>query len=187
MTRLLNGAARSLMILHVVARGIPSAWRSPTTRRSRAALDGTPVPWTVAPMSTNWALPDQYAAIGAELAQLTGGQAVGGPGEVGTLAFHAQVPVLDHFSHRAYTRQYLDKRYRIAGPITRAVLRWNWTHRHDPPIPAVRYQLTYDSSTPRPSGQCCGSGRSATRARHRPARAHRHRAVRSHSTLPRLQ
>lgn len=112
-----------------------------------------PVPWTVAPMSTNWALPDQYAAIGAELAQLTGGQAVGGPGEIGTLAFHAQVPVLDHFSHRAYTRQYLDHRYRIAGPATRAVLRWNWTHRQDPPVPALRYQLTYDSSTPRPSGQ----------------------------------
>jgi hypothetical protein len=92
-------------------------------------------------MSTNWALPDQYAAIGAELAQLTGGQAVGGRGEVGTLALHAQVllvprPAVPH--RRA---------------ATRAVLRWNWTYRHDPLVPAVRYQLTYDSSTPRPSGQ----------------------------------
>ncbi|HEX8759224.1 MAG TPA: hypothetical protein VF734_04440 [Pseudonocardiaceae bacterium] len=51
-------------------------------------------------MSTNWALPDQYAAIGAELAQLTGGQAVGGPGEVGTLAFHAQVLLVPRPGYR---------------------------------------------------------------------------------------
>lgn len=62
-----------------------------------------PLPWRSAPLVANMALTSQYALIGQELSSLTGGQPVEGPGELGALAFHSQVPVLDFLSEPART------------------------------------------------------------------------------------
>jgi hypothetical protein len=123
-----------------------------------------PVPWTVAPMSTNWALPDQYAAIGAELAQLTGGQAVGGPrrgrdagipraGAVSTSTSGTASPG----GHPGSAAVELDAPPRSAGP---------------------RGALLADLRLVDPTAfraDAAGVGDRQPGARHRPARAHRHR------------
>lgn len=83
-------------------------------------------------MMTNCAVNADYARIAGVLPGLTGGQPVGGPGEIGVLAFHSSVPVVDFFGDRAATRPYLDERERRAGSAMAALLRWNWTYRPDP-------------------------------------------------------
>ncbi len=112
-----------------------------------------PVPWVIAPFSTNWATTQQYQTVAAQLPALTGGRPVRGPGEIGVLALHSAVPVRDHLSDPAYARRYLDARHEIAGPVLQAFLQWNWTHRPDQPAPTDRYRLTYASYEPAPPGR----------------------------------
>jgi len=104
-----------------------------------------PMPWDTPPIYGNIATTAQYATIGSQLAPLTHGQPVAGPGEVGDLAFYSSVPVVDAYGDRAVAKPYLDQRYQHAGLMLRAFLRWNWAHRIDPPPPKLRYRLSYAS------------------------------------------
>lgn len=115
-----------------------------------------PAPWTMAYLTGNYARTPQYAAVAADLGRLTGGQPVGSPGEVGALAFHAPVPIVDYLTHPAVTRPLLDERYRDAGPLKRTLLRWNWAHRETLTPTPPRYQLAF-------SGVGLTSGREVAR------------------------
>lgn len=105
-----------------------------------------PVPWAVGYLTGNYARTGQYAAVAAELGRLTGGQPVGSPGEVGALAFHAPVPIVDYLTDPAVTQPLLEQRYRDAGPLKQTLLRWNWAHREViAPAPSPRYRLAFAS------------------------------------------
>ncbi len=112
------------------------------------AVAAGPVPWTSAPMQGNQATSGQYAAIGLQLAGLTGGQPVLGPGEIGVLAFNSDVPVVDYYGDRGETQRWLDLKYQSSGPVLRAFLRWNWTHKPPAVQTPLRYRLTFGPATP---------------------------------------
>lgn len=86
------------------------------------------VPWTVTPFTTNWALPDQYARIGTDLAATVAGSTVASPGEIGTLAYFCDCAIVDAFSDRGLLVEVKRRRERHAGPLLRGVLELN--HRH---------------------------------------------------------
>ncbi|MEB3369613.1 hypothetical protein [Saccharopolyspora mangrovi] len=110
-----------------------------------------PVPWTMGYLTGNYARTAQYAAVAADLGRLTGGQPVASPGEVGALAFHASVPVVDYLTDPAVTQPLLEERYNAAGPLKQTLLRWNWAHREVvPPAQPLRYRLVFPGPVPVP-------------------------------------
>jgi hypothetical protein len=112
------------------------------------AVTAGPVPWTTAPMQGNQATSNQYAAVGRQLAGLTSGQPVLGPGEIGVLAFNSAVPVVDFYGDRGQIQQWLDLKYQKSGPLLRAFLLWNWTHKPAAVETPLRYRLMFGQATP---------------------------------------
>jgi hypothetical protein len=98
-------------------------------------------PWSVMPISTNWASPSQYAALAA---RVPSGTIVKAFGEVGTVAYFCDCTVVDRFSDRAQVADLLRTKRSTAGPVVRTLLDWNY-HRFtaDPPIHAV-YEFAFD-------------------------------------------
>ncbi|GAA4936559.1 hypothetical protein EV188_114113 [Actinomycetospora succinea] len=103
---------------------------------------GGPVPWPWAPMMANYGSATDYAAAGRDLATLTGGQAVVGPGELGALAFYSTVPVLDDLSEPARTDLVMHERT-DGSRVRSTLLAWSTAHRHSPPPIRTRWALTY--------------------------------------------
>ncbi|MEJ2870389.1 hypothetical protein WCD74_21645 [Actinomycetospora sp. OC33-EN08] len=109
------------------------------------------LPWTSAPLVANFASTEQYAAIARELGPLTGGRPVEGPGELGALAFHSAVPVLDFLSEPAQTDEVMASRA-AEGGLRAELMRWSTAHRETAPrIPTV-WRLSFGSSGP-PGGR----------------------------------
>lgn len=108
---------------------------------------GRGVPWTVAPITTNWALPGQYARVGAALAGSVEGQTISSPGEIGTLAYFCDCPIVDAFSDRGAMNAVIRQRERQAGPVKRGLLQLNYRYfdRDVPPALPDRV-LRYDDA-----------------------------------------
>jgi hypothetical protein len=112
---------------------------------------GGVTPWTWASLVANIGRTQQYAAIAGQLSQLTGGQPVLGPGEVGAFAFYSDVPVYDFLTDPGRTDEFMVGRA-MQSRFKAAVMKWSASHRQPvPPIP-VRWQLTFASSNPTPPG-----------------------------------
>lgn len=102
-----------------------------------------PLPWTWLPMVANVAESGQYAQIGRELGLLTGGEPVEGPGEVGALAFHSDVAVLDFLSDPARTDALLARERALAGPMRRTVMDLSAAWRRPTPMAPLRWALVF--------------------------------------------
>lgn len=108
-------------------------------------LTSGPLPWTAAPLVANYARTEQYAAVGQELRGLTGGAPVEGPGELGALAYYADVPVLDFLSEPAQTDAVMAARAREGG-LRAELMRWSTLHRR-PAVPiSTPWHLAWGSS-----------------------------------------
>lgn len=92
-------------------------------------------PWTVMPISTNWASAAEYAALAARVPP---GTTVETFGEVGTVAYFCDCIVIDRFSDRSQVADLLRAKRAAAGPIARTLLDWNYYRfKAGPPIHAV--------------------------------------------------
>ncbi|MDQ3760640.1 MAG: hypothetical protein M3460_02780 [Actinomycetota bacterium] len=89
---------------------------------------GRGVPWTVAPITTNWALPGQYARIGSDLAGKAAGHTIASPGEIGTLAYFCDCAIVDVFSDRGAMNEVIREREQQAGPVKRRLLQINYRY-----------------------------------------------------------
>lgn len=101
-----------------------------------------PRPWTTLPMGSNWATSDDYARAGREL-RLPPGSVVSGPGEIGTLSYYCRCDIVDWLSDRGRGWKYLEQRERVAGPVMRTLLRWNYQNlpRMEPAEAGYRLKL----------------------------------------------
>jgi hypothetical protein len=108
---------------------------------------GRGVPWTVAPFTTNWALPDQYARVGTDLAGSVGGQTISSPGEIGTLAYFCDCAIVDAFSDRGAMNAVIREREQRAGSVRRRLLELNYRY-FDRDVPPARpdRRLRYDGA-----------------------------------------
>jgi hypothetical protein len=84
-----------------------------------------PFPWTTMPMGSNWASSDDYARVASE-AKIPPDSVVGSPGEIGTLAYFCHCDIVDWMSDRGRSWSFLEERERVAGPVMRTLLRWNY-------------------------------------------------------------
>jgi hypothetical protein len=92
------------------------------------------LPWEESAISTNWALPGQYAAVGADLRGR--GTVIGSPGEIGTLAFFCRCDIVDAFSDRGVVLPLIRQQEDRSGPVGRRFLRLNFQHLDDGQRPA---------------------------------------------------
>jgi hypothetical protein len=100
-------------------------------------------PWTVMPISSNWASASEYAILAA---RVPSGTTVETFGEVGTVAYFCDCTVVDRLSDRAQVAYLLQAKRAAAGPILRKLLDWNY-HRFKvgPPIrPVYRFAFAED-------------------------------------------
>ncbi|MDQ3599925.1 MAG: hypothetical protein M3408_01455, partial [Actinomycetota bacterium] len=106
------------------------------------------VPWDgMAPVRINWATPAEYQAIADGLPR---GAAVESPGEVGTIAFFCNCPVVDYLADPGRMRPYVEEyRARHPGPP------WSWNYaRYDPPAPVpATWRVVYEPTAPDGPGQ----------------------------------
>jgi len=106
------------------------------------------VPWEgMAPVRINWATPAEYQAIADGLPR---GAVVESPGEVGTIAFFCNCPVVDYLADPGRMRPYVEEyRARHPGPP------WSWNYaRYDPPAPVpATWRVVYEPTAPDGPGQ----------------------------------
>lgn len=97
--------------------------------------------WATAPITTNWATPDQYRAAAALAPP---GAVVASPGEIGTLAYYCDCTVVDQFSDRGRIDNLIHDRTAEAGPVFRALLEANYARlRTEAPLRQA-YQFVVD-------------------------------------------
>jgi hypothetical protein len=100
-------------------------------------------PWTVLPISTNWASAAQYAALAA---RAPSGATVDAFGEVGTVAYFCDCTVVDRFSDRVHVAELLRAKRAVASPVVRTLLDWNYYRfKTGPPMrPGYRFTFAED-------------------------------------------
>jgi hypothetical protein len=113
---------------------------------------GRGVPWTVAPITTNWALPGQYARVGTDLAGSAGDQTISSPGEIGTLAYFCECAIVDVFSDRGVMNAVIQERARQAGPMKRRLLQLNYRYFDRDASPARPDRMLWYDSAQRADG-----------------------------------
>lgn len=110
---------------------------------------GRGVPWKQPPITTNWATPAQYAAIGHALAARVGNQAVRGAGEIGAIAYFCDCAIVDGFSDRGSVLPEINRTIAEAGPVTRWLwaLNFHFLDRTQPPL-HTSYALRHTAHKP---------------------------------------
>ncbi len=105
---------------------------------------GLGVPWVHPVIFGNWAIPEQYMAVGEEIGELVGDATVKSPPEIGTVAYACDCSVVDVFSDPGRTLPLIEKRIREAGPVMRFLLEANFARldRSQRPRPA-EYRLAW--------------------------------------------
>lgn len=107
------------------------------------------LPWSRAPISTNWATAAEYQRMGEDLHRIVGTGAVESPGEIGTLAYYCDCAIVDAFSDRGRVIGAIETGELTSGPLTAALLRLNYTHLDATQQPRpVDYRLGYQARTP---------------------------------------
>ena len=110
---------------------------------------GNGVPWTLAPISTNWATSAEYTRIGEDVRALVGPAAVASPGEIGELAYFCDCDILDVFSSRAEFQLALADWEARGGALRHGFVALDtlFTDRH-PVQPTIPYALIPVLSAP---------------------------------------
>jgi hypothetical protein len=114
---------------------------------SNAVIDGEQgVPWPSPVIFGNWASAKDYARVGQELGARLHGGTVASPGEIGTLAYYCDCPILDEFSDRGQVTTLVNKGIAAASPLKSLAVRVNylWLDRSRQPR-AADYRLLYAS------------------------------------------
>lgn len=97
-------------------------------------------PWTVMPISTNWASATEYAALAA---RAPSGTTVEAFGEVGTVAYFCDCTVVDRLSDRAQVAEVLRVKRAAASPVVRTLLDWNYYRFKAGPSIRPVYRFTF--------------------------------------------
>ncbi len=84
------------------------------------------MPWQYPVYFGAWALPSEYRDIGAAVHEEVGDATVLAPGEIGTLAFGCDCPMVDMFSDPGITLPLVEQRIEQAGPVGRFLLELNF-------------------------------------------------------------
>ena len=105
---------------------------------------GLGMPWKHPVIFGNWALPEEYSAIGKEVGELVGTATVKAPPEIGTVAYACDCNVVDVFSDPGITLPSIEKRIDEAGPVMRWLLKANFSRldRTQQPRPP-QYRLVW--------------------------------------------
>jgi hypothetical protein len=90
------------------------------------SLGGRPLPWSHPVIFGNWALPEEYLDIGADVGDLVGDATVLAPPEIGTVAYACDCSMVDVFSDPGRALPLIDRRIREAGPVMRFLLEANF-------------------------------------------------------------
>ena len=100
---------------------------------ARAVAHG--VPWRTPLITTNFATADEYAELGLELRDRTRGATVENRGEVGTIAYFCECPLVEGFSDRGRVIPFIDGRIDGSGPLKRQLYELNylWLDRDQKP------------------------------------------------------
>ena len=110
---------------------------------------GVGVPWSLAPVSTNWATSAEYAEIGRDINPLLHGGAVASPGEVGELAYFCDCDIVDVFSSRAEFEHELTAWQARGGVVRHDLVALDYLFAdRDEPRPVVPYALVTVPSAP---------------------------------------
>jgi hypothetical protein len=108
------------------------------------------LPWNQAVITTNWALPAQYAEIGQDLRGRD--LVVASPGEIGTLAFFCRCDIVDVFADRGALAPLIAERQAEAGPVMRLALQLDFANRGDVGPAATPDAFLLYSPGPPPQG-----------------------------------
>jgi hypothetical protein len=115
------------------------------------SFQGLGMPWKHPVIFGNWALPEEYMAIGKEVGELVGDATVKAPPEIGTVAYSCDCNVVDVFSDPGITLPSIEKRIREAGPVLKPLLEFNFTHldrTQQPRPPEYRLVWTREGAPP---------------------------------------
>jgi hypothetical protein len=136
----------------VVRLGAPAVTAAVLAVLAVVSFGGRLVPWTHPVIFGNWALPEEYLAIGAAVAERVGDATVAAPPEIGTVAFACDCSVVDVFSDPGIALPLIEQRIREAGPVVRLLLEANYSRldRAQQPRPA-EYRLVWTQG-PVPAG-----------------------------------
>jgi hypothetical protein len=114
-----------------------------------ASLGGRDLPWAYPVIFGNWALPEDYLAIGKDVRDLVGDATVKSPPEIGTVAFACECSVVDVFSDPGITLPLIDQQISEAGPVGRFLLKANFTHLDRTQTPRTpKYRLVWTLEAP---------------------------------------
>lgn len=117
-----------------------------------ASLGGRELPWAYPVIFGNWALPEDYLAIGVQVRDLVGDATVKSLPEIGTVAFACECSVVDVFSDPGITLPLIDQQIREAGPVMRFLLEANFARLDRTPMPRQpEYRLVWTHDPP-PAG-----------------------------------
>jgi hypothetical protein len=111
----LVGASAVVLLMLVVGAGVE-------------LLGGVGKPLSVMPITTNWALSQQYAAIGKRLPALIGNQPVAAGGEIGAIAFYCECRIIDEFSDRGRMFGLIEQSKQSTDAIGRRLIDLNFQH-----------------------------------------------------------
>jgi hypothetical protein len=138
------GLALVLRRGRLVRNGAPVAAAVALAVGAVVSFQGLGMPWRHPVIFGNWALPQEYMAIGKEVGELVGDATVKAPPEIGTVAFACRCNVVDVFSDPGITLPSIEKRIREAGPVMRFLLEANFSRldRHQQPRPP-EYRLVW--------------------------------------------
>jgi hypothetical protein len=84
------------------------------------------MPWKHPVIFGNWALPQEYTAIGTGVGGLVGDATVKAPPEIGTVAYACNCNMVDVFSDPGITLPLIKKQIDEAGPVMRFLLEANF-------------------------------------------------------------
>lgn len=99
--------------------------------------------WKSAVINTNWATASDYARVAKEVKARVGDAAVMSPGEIGTLAYHGDLYVIDVFSDRGRADQAVKKKIAESGPLGKALYKLNYLWRDEVAPAKPAYRLVY--------------------------------------------
>ncbi|MDX1882294.1 hypothetical protein [Mycolicibacterium sp. 120270] len=112
---------------------------------------GLGMPWKHPVIFGNWALPQEYIAIGTEVGELVGESIVKAPPEIGTVAFACDCNVVDVFSDPGITVESIEQRIDEAGPVVKWLLELNFSRldrTQEPLTPAYWLAWSRDGFPP---------------------------------------
>ena len=113
---------------------------------ARALAHG--IPWRTPLLTTNFAPAGEYADVGVALRERVGDATVQNQGEVGTIAYFCECPLVEGFSDRGRLMDLVDERIERGGPVGLLyALNYLWLDRDQEPRPH-QYTLVHAFGPP---------------------------------------